>query len=98
MQLTSVELILVDWCCKNNEFELLFYLFTLLNIGVPNKYLYLLQNKKNIFNSLNSFFTPSIPRFSGYDHHFYNQLLDAFQKSKFQQLIEWNNLYGYRYK
>lgn len=87
----------MDWGIENNEFELVYYLFTLLNIGIPNKYFYILQNKTKMYNSLNSFFEPTLSIRKS-DNFFYIAILNLIKKSKFIQLNEWNSLYGYRFK
>jgi hypothetical protein len=84
--------ILTTWSINNNEFELLYYLYCNFDIGIPNRYIYKFPTYSH-FNSLQSLKNNNTVKV---DNLFLKNLIQIFKtKSKFTQLKNWNNNYGY---
>ena len=47
--------ILIEWSIKNKNYDMLYFIYSNFNIGIPVSLLYQIQNK-SIFHSLDSFF------------------------------------------
>ena len=84
--------ILIEWSVNSKEYDMLLFLYKNFNIGIPIKFVYKLPDN-NIFYSLSSF-TNNNDIKSIADHNL-NELFLLFKKSKYKQLCNWNNNYGY---
>lgn len=94
MDYKELGLILMKWSLRNEEWDMVHYLYTTYHIGIPNQILYAFPHKNkynSITNALESHLTLSstIPKLQ--------DLLLLFKESRWERLPEWNNLYGYRY-
>lgn len=84
--------ILIEWSIQNKNYDMVYFIYSNFNIGIPVSLLYQIQNK-TIFNSLDSFFN---------NHHNkqvrdenLKKLFELFKKSKYKRLSCWNNHFGY---
>ncbi len=93
--------ILTQWALENKEYELLFRIYTMFNLGIPNKFLYQYLPKYNHFNSFDSFVNNIETRTVLYNqinssNYYLRQLLETFKhNSKYTTLPTWNNFFGY---
>ena len=85
--------ILVEWSMKNKEYCMASFIYTNFKIGIPMKFLYNLP-KQNTFFSLSSFINSNDN--IKIDDIYLSQLFEIFTKSKYTQLEEWDNSYGYK--
>ena len=85
--------ILMEWSVNSKENELLYFIYSNFNIGIPVRFLYKLPDN-NIFFSLSSFNSNNDIKNS--DDKDLNNLFKLLKKSKYTKLEEWNNSYGYR--
>ena len=92
MDYISLFKILLEWGIKNQEYKLVYFIYSEFNIGVPCKFLYKLPNQ-NIFYSLNSFMNNNGSK--KIDDKDLEILFSLFLKSKYKKLENWNNCYGY---
>ena len=83
--------ILMKWSLENKEYDMTQFLFTDLNVGIPNKYLYQLSEKK-YFTSLSSFEKNNECK----NPEGMNEIIKYFSYSKYCFLEEWNT-FGYKY-
>lgn len=86
--------ILLEWSFKSKEYKIIHFIYTNFNIGIPNSFLYLLEDKSK-FNSLNNFFNENESKLC--EDIYLRQLIIKLKKSKYKVLEEWNNKYGYKY-
>jgi hypothetical protein len=86
--------ILMKWSLESKEYELSYFIYTNLKIGIPNKYLYNIS-QKYYFTSLSSF-SKNNDCIETKDHNM-KKIIDLFPYSKFCFLKEWET-FGYRYK
>jgi hypothetical protein len=87
--------ILMKWALENQEWKMVYYLYTELNVGIPGKYLYKIEDKKT-FTSIDNFLNHSSDIYCL--NIFFQELAKLFKKSKWSKLIEWSDTYGYRLK
>lgn len=87
-------LILMKWALENKEYELVYNLYTDWGIGIPVKYIYTFKQKNN-FSSLNSFLDDNNNVFTS--NKYLQKILLSFKTSKYIRLLEWNNVYGYKF-
>lgn len=87
-------LILMKWVLENKEYELVYNLYTDWGIGIPVKYIYTFKQKNN-FSSLNSFLDDNNNVFTS--NKYLQKILLSFKTSKYIRLLEWNNVYGYKF-
>lgn len=87
-------LILMKWALENKEYELVYNLYTDWGIGIPVKYTYTFKQKNN-FSSLNSFLDDNNNVFTS--NKYLQKILLSFKTSKYIRLLEWNNVYGYKF-
>ena len=85
--------ILTVWSINSKEYELLKFIYSNFNIGIPNKFLYKLPDH-NIFYSLSSF--NSNNDLKKIEDKYLDQLFYMFKKSKYTELEYWNYNYGYK--
>ena len=92
--MTQFELIkiLTKWSIDNKEYELLYNLYFLFNLGIPNIYIYKFP-KYSYFSSLNSLQNKN--ENLKIDNEHLQKLIDLFKKSKYKKLSNWDNRYGY---
>jgi hypothetical protein len=84
--------ILIEWSIKNKQYDMTYFMYSNFNIGIPVKFLYNLEDK-NIFFSLSSFINGNDTKHTSDEN--LKKLSELFRKSKYKQLIEWKNNYGY---
>ena len=84
-----IEKILMKWGLENHKYDMVHFIYTELNIGIPVSYLYKLPGQKSSLNTLDTYSS------TNYE---INKILSLFPKSKYTKLEEWGGLYGYRYK
>jgi hypothetical protein len=85
--------ILTEWSINSKEYELLNFIYSNFNIGIPNRFLYKLPDH-NIFYSLSSF--NSNNDLKKIEDKNLEQLFYMFKKSKYTRLEYWNNSQGYK--
>ena len=81
--------ILTKWSVENKEYELLYNLYLIFDIGIPNIYIYKFP-QASYFSSLNSV----NDNLKTSDNHL-QKLLNLFRKSKYKKLPRWEDKYGY---
>jgi hypothetical protein len=82
----------MEWAIKNKEYYMVYILYTELNIGIPNSFLYKLPVKRN-FTSVQDFLDTSDCVQS--NDKYLNDLFMLFKKSKYTKLKDWGNVFGY---
>ena len=85
--------ILVEWSVESKEYELLKFIYTGFNIGLPNRFLYRLPDH-NIFYSLSSFNSKN--DLKKIEDENLEQLFYMFKRSKYTRLEYWEDSYGYK--
>jgi len=85
--------ILMKWAIKNNEYYMVYILYTELNIGIPNTLLYKLPDKQH-FGSVKDFLDTSDTKST--NNEYLNKIFVLFKKSKYKRLPEWRDKYGYK--
>jgi hypothetical protein len=96
-KLLEVSKILLKWSIKEEEWFITVLLFQHLNIGIPNKFIYGMPQKRS-YNSLNSALSnKDDTTLSHNNSKLLKSLLVLFKSSKWCKLKEWDGLYGYRY-
>lgn len=80
--------ILTKWSSDNGEFELLYNIYTIFNIGIPNKLLYNFPS--------NGVITMSRLRCGIHNKDiFLKKIMEEFRHSKFKKLSCWSNTFGF---
>jgi hypothetical protein len=95
MNYNLLKKILMKWAFESKEYEIVKYLYYVDKIGIPVTYLYSLQEKTN-YTNIHSFIDKNVSRTS--DSKEMIEILSIFKNSKYERLLEWNNIYGYRFK
>ena len=85
--------ILMEWSVNSEEYQLLYFIYSNFNIGIPVRFLYKLPDN-NMFFSLSSFNSNNDIKNSG-DKEL-NNLFKLLKKSKYKKLEEWRDSYGYK--
>ena len=86
----------MKWGLKNQEYNLVKFIYIEMNFGIPVKYLYYLP-EKNYFNNLSNFLSNSQHNIRTVYDDTMLDIIYNFKISKYQKLAEWNNSYGYKY-
>jgi hypothetical protein len=89
MSTTQIVKILTKWSVENEEYELLYNLYSMFNIGIPNIYIYKFP-QASYFTSLSAV----NDNLKTSDIHL-QKLLNSFRKSKYKQLPAWDSAHGY---
>lgn len=95
MEITEYKLlikILTEWSINNKQYDVLYFIYTNFNIGIPVKFLYKLENK-NLYFCLTSFVNGHETKYIKDEN--LKKIVNLFKKSKYKRLKEWNNIYGY---
>lgn len=83
--------ILMKWGFENQSYDMVYFIYTEFNIGIPVKFLYNLQSTTT-FSSIGSFMRNSdLKNIS--DNHLRN-ILSRLVRNKYKYLEEWRS-YGY---
>lgn len=85
--------ILMTWAMSNQEYEMVYYLFTEFNTGIPAKLMYKLP-RKHMFRSLEEF--RSLSNSIQIEDPFLRKILSRIVRAKYQRLKNFDNLYGYK--
>ena len=85
--------ILTEWSINSKEYELLNFIYSNFDIGIPNRFLYKLPDN-NIFYSLSSFNSNNDLKKT--EDMYLDQLFHMFKKSKYTKLVYWNDNHGYK--
>jgi hypothetical protein len=85
--------ILMKWGLENKEYDMVYIIYTNLNIGIPNAFIYQMP-KQNCFSTIKSALKNNNIKL---DFHTLKKLLTTFLNSKWTQLEEWDNSYGYKF-
>lgn len=93
MDIKSLLKILTKWGFETKNYDMILFIYTNFNIGIPVTLLYKLEDK-NMFNSLNSFISQNQLMKKLNDEHL-KELFKLFLSSKYSKLKYWNNKYGY---
>jgi len=90
MKYIEIIKILTKWSCETGNYELLYNLYILFNIGIPNKLLYKLPSKGEIsFNhisAMNDVYNKDL---------FFLKIMEKFRRSKYIRLKYWKNSFGF---
>jgi hypothetical protein len=92
MNYNLLKKILMKWALESKEYKIVKYLYYD-RIGIPVKYLYLLQEKTN-YTNIKDFINKNVSKTS--DSKEMIEILSIFKNSKYERLVEWNFIYGYR--
>lgn len=84
--------ILIEWSLKSKEYTMANFIYSNFNIGIPVKLIYSLPKQSNFF-SFNAFMKGH-ENLNIKDDNL-RQLFENFKKSKYKQLKDWDNKYGY---
>jgi len=84
--------ILIEWSIKSKEYNMLLFLYTNFEIGIPARLIYKLPSQ-NVFMSLSSFNEKN--EYKKVDDKYLDNLFCIFKKSKYKKLKNWNESYGY---
>jgi hypothetical protein len=89
----SVIKILIEWSINSKEYELLYNIYNILDIGIPNVLIYKLPTN-SYFSSIESFRKRNNTRV--FNDIFLQKLTYLFKnESRFKKLKYWDNKYGY---
>jgi len=94
--LSNITKLLMEWSLKNEEWFLVVLLFEHMKIGIPNKFLYKLPQKKNQ-NTYDALTNKDETILFHNNSSLLQHLLLSFKFCKWTKLDEWDGLYGYRY-
>ena len=90
----KLENILMKWSLENKEYYMSYILYTEFNVGIPNKLLYNLPDKK-LFTSMGDFLSTHNTKNSS--DKYLSLLYKLFKESKYTSLPNWRGSYGYKY-
>tara|TARA_Y100000389_G_C17455906_1_gene518145 strand:+ start:1816 stop:2118 length:303 start_codon:yes stop_codon:yes gene_type:complete len=97
-KLLEISKVLLEWSLKKEEWYISLLLYKYINIGIPNRFLYKMP-QKNVYNSLGSVLQNKDEIVISFNNSMIlKRLFELFKSSKWCKLIEWGDLYGYRYK
>ena len=97
-KLLEVSKVLIEWSLKKEEWYIALMLYKYVNIGIPNTFLYKMP-QKNVYNSLETVLKNKDEIIISFNNSvMLKNLFKLFKSSKWCKLIEWNGLFGYRYK
>lgn len=95
MDINKLSKILMCWGLEKKEYELVYFLYNNFEIGIPNTYIYKMD-QKTTFNSIKDF-TENNHAISGNKNIWLQKILDLFPKSKWVKLPLWEGRWGYMY-
>ena len=94
MDFRKLGTILMKWSLENNEYQLVYFLYSEFYIGIPNTYIYKMQKRK-IFNSIDDF-TDNHNIITGNGDIWLIKLLEEFKNnSQWIKLPLWDQRWGY---
>jgi hypothetical protein len=85
--------ILIKWGFETKNYDMILFIYTNFNIGIPVTLLYKLEDK-NMFSSLNSFISEN-RLMKKLNDEYLKELFNLFLSSKYRRLKDWDNRYGY---
>ena len=88
----TVQTILMKWALENQDYYMVYILYTEYNTGIPNSLLYKLPEKES-FGSVNDFLGSDGTK-HGQDEYLV-KIFVSFKHSKYKRLTEWDNSFGY---
>lgn len=94
VNIISLLKILMEWGVNSKNYDVVYFIYTHFNIGIPARLLYKLP-QCNTFNSLSSFLSNNNTLSRKIKDEHVKKLIDVIKTSKYKHLKHWNNGYGY---
>lgn len=95
MDVNKLSKILMQWGLENKEYKMVYFLYNNFEIGIPNTYIYRMDQKTtfdNIKDAMENNHT-----ISGKKNVWLQKILDLFPKSRWIRLPLWEGRWGYMY-